>query len=112
MEIGISLSSAAASVFGIGKPAVVGATPTSPVSAAPENAGGSNPATLMAGAVAWGTPPTAPATFNRRISLAAAVGSSAVIKFEEGLRLGTDESFVLWNLTENAAADVWFVTAA
>lgn len=109
MEIGISLGAATASIYGIGRPAAIGVTPTSPLTALDESDG--NGATgLTTCAVAWGTGPTVPANFFRRVSLPATIGAGVILTFPRGLGLPVSGSIVLWNITTNSAVtDVWAV---
>jgi hypothetical protein len=105
-ELLISMAAATASTFGIGRPAALGVTPTSPVTSLVE-AGGDSPATVKT-AVAWGTGPTVPAAFFRRVSLQNVIGSLQVFKFTggNGLYIPPNASIVVWNLATNGVADV------
>jgi hypothetical protein len=60
-ELGISLVTAAATVIGIGTPAAIGVTPTSPQTFLREDTADQTAVTTAA--VAWGTGPTVPANF-------------------------------------------------
>lgn len=104
-RIGLSLAAATASIFGLGRPAAIGITPTTPVTF-----GASRPVeavSVATGAMAWGTGPTVPAAFLRRISLPATVGAGIVWEFDGTLVIPASGSLVLWNLAANAVADVW-----
>jgi hypothetical protein len=57
-ELGISLVTAAATVIGIGTPAAIGVTPTSPQTFLREDTADQTAVTTAA--VAWGTGPTVP----------------------------------------------------
>jgi hypothetical protein len=107
-EIGVSLVTATASLLAIGRPAAIGVTPTAPVLF--EDANGASG--IVAGAVAWGTPPTAPVRFVRRVSLPAAVDTH-VFEFwsgaKRGLTIPAGGSLVVWNLAANSILDVWAV---
>lgn len=108
-EITVSLAAATASVFGIGRPAAIGVTPTAPVTVLDEAGGDANEAHVTT-AVAWGTGPTVPAQFFRRVGLPAAVGNSHTFSFEpRGLTIPAGGSLVVWNLAANALADVTVV---
>lgn len=117
LEIGISINAATASVFGLGRPAAIGITPTTPVTFLDESDGGAGATTAPAGAttacVAWGTGPTVPANFFRRVSLPATVGAGVIWTFLRGLGIpqlvGTTGSVVLWNITATSVADVYAV---
>jgi hypothetical protein len=107
MELGISLGAATASVYGIGRPAAIGVTPTSPVTALDES-DGNGPTGLTTCAVAWGTGPTVPANFFRRVSLPATIGAGVILTFPRGLGLPVSGSIVMWNITTNSAVvDFW-----
>lgn len=105
-QISIALGAATASTFGIGRPAAIGVTPTSPVTGVAMDPG--DPAGTGQGAVAWGTGPTVPAVFIGRIALPAAIGNAWVWTFAPGqeLVIPVSGSLVVWNLATNAVADV------
>jgi hypothetical protein len=107
-EIGITLGAATASTYGIGRPAAVGVTPTSPVTVLPCNPN-ETPGTATT-AVAWGTGPTVPAQFFRRVSLPATIGAGITFVWPEHRFLvmpanaaAAVASIVLWNITANSA---------
>lgn len=104
MGIEITMAAATASVFGIGKAAAIGVTPTSPVALVSEDSG--RPATLTTTALAWATPPTVPAKFIRRVNLPATIGANVKVVFDTGVTLASGESLVLWNITLNGVSDV------
>lgn len=109
MEIGISLGAATASIYGVGRPAVIGTTPTAPLTALDEG-DGNGPAGLTTCAVAWGVVPTVPVNFFRRVSLPATIGAGVIMTFPRGLGLPVSGSIVLWNITANSGVtDVWAV---
>jgi hypothetical protein len=104
LEIKITLVTAAATVIGVGKPAAIGVTPTSPKTVIPENqlvtATG-----LTTTAVAWATGPTVPANYLDRISFPATIGAGIVLTYDD-LRLATSNSIILWNILGGATLDV------
>jgi len=102
MEIGIFLAAATASVYGIGRPAAIGVTPTSPITVLAEDP--ASPAGTVTTAVAWGTGPTVPANFFRRIALPATIGTGVIWTFPRGLVIAVSSSIVFWNITTNSAA--------
>lgn len=105
-EIGITLSAATASTFGLGRPAAIGVTPTSPVTVTAMDPG--NPAGTGTVALAWGTGPTIPSAFIRRIGLPATIGAGVIWTFADaGLVVPISSSIILWNLSAVAAADVY-----
>lgn len=103
-QITITLAAATASVFGIGRAAAVGITPTSPAALVRHDPG--RPDTLTATALAWATPPTIPATFLARTNLPATIGATVTLSFPEGITLATGESLVVWNLSATGVSDV------
>jgi hypothetical protein len=109
MEMGISLGAATASIYGIGRPAAIGVTPTTPLTALDEQ-DGNGPTGLTTCAVAWGTGPTVPANFFRRVSLPGTIGAGVILTFPRGLGLPISGSVVVWNITANSAVtDLWAV---
>jgi hypothetical protein len=107
MELGITISAATASVFGLGRPAAIGTTPTTPVTVLAEDTG--DPAGTITTALAWATAPTVPANFFRRVSLPATVGAGIIWTFPRGLVIAVSSSVVVWNITTNSLADIWIV---
>lgn len=109
MEVGLMLAAATASVYGFGRPAAAGITPTTPLTVVDEQ-DGNGPTGNTTTAVAWGTGPTVPTNHNRRISLPATIGAGAILTFPRGFGLPASGSAVIWNITANSAAtDLWVV---
>jgi hypothetical protein len=105
-EIGITLAAATASAFGLGRPAAIGVTPTSPVTVQAMDPG--NPAGTGQVALAWGTGPTIPAQFIRRIGLPNTIGAGVIWTFTEpGLVVPVSSSLILWNLSATGVSDVY-----
>lgn len=103
-QLDLTLVTAAASVYALGRPGVLGVTPTTPVLFPLEGSG--DPTTLSAAtALAWATPPTIPTIFYRQNSYAAAIGAGSSWIFA-GLWVPPAASVVLWNGAANAVADV------
>lgn len=71
--INLSVVTAVVGVFGIGRPAAAGITPTTPVRLL--STGGVGDPSLAAVALAWGTSPTAPAAFYKRAAVPGVIGS-------------------------------------
>lgn len=110
MELGIFMGAATASTFGLGRPAAIGVTPTSPVTGQAEDS--AEPAGICQTAVAWGTAPTAPtsAIYLRRIGLPAAIGSGVIWTFGQGdLIVPISSSIVVYCLATNGVADIYCV---
>lgn len=109
MELGITLNAATASVFGLGRPAAIGITPTTPQTFLAEDPG--DAAATVTAAVAWGTAPTSPTGPNyfRRISLPATIGAGVIWTFPKGLLIPVSSSLVLYLLTTGSVADVYAV---
>ena len=108
MELGFAQVTAIAGTYGLGRPAAIGVTPTSPQTFVDEGDGNA-PTALTTGAVAWGTPPTVPTNFNRRITCEAAIGRGALWTFPRGLGLAVSSSLVLWIIATAPVVDVYAV---
>ncbi|HYB92385.1 MAG TPA: hypothetical protein VEC38_15215 [Candidatus Binataceae bacterium] len=109
LEVGIFLGAATASTYGVGRPAAIGVTPTSPVLGLAEDP--ADAAATAETAVAWGTAPTAPAHFFRHIALPATVGAGVIWTWSEGQELIVPAagSIVLWNVATNSASVYWYI---
>lgn len=107
LEIGITLAAATASTYGLGRPAAIGVTPTTPVTVLAEDSGA--PVGTAQSALAWATGPTVPVNFLRRVSLPATIGTGMVWTFPAGLVIPVSNSLVLWNLGTNGVVDAWVV---
>jgi hypothetical protein len=108
-ELGLTLAAATASTYGIGRPAAVGVTPTSPKTVLASNP--SDPTGTATTAVAWGTGPTVPTEQLRRITLPATIGAGAIFTWElnrfiigPGNASAAVASIVVWNLATNSAS--------
>ena len=109
MEIGFFLAAATASIYGLGRPAAIGDTPTTPVNFLPEDPADVLAANVALSAIAWGTKPTVPVQFLRRIALPATIGTGVIWTFPNGLVIPVGESIVLWNLGTNGVVDAYAV---
>jgi hypothetical protein len=107
-EIKISMAAATASIFGVGRPAAIGVTPTSPVTVLPQDPG--NPTATGVIALAWGTGPTAPVAFLERAALTNVIGAGLIFSYWNGpgLIVPISSSLVIWNLQLNGVADIVF----
>lgn len=106
LECGGWLTAATASVYGLGTPAAIGVTPTSPITWLAEQQQAAGTAQT---ALAWGTGPTVPANFFRRIGMPATIGAGFVLTFPRGLTIAVSSSIVLWNTQANGAINTHFV---
>jgi hypothetical protein len=109
MEMGVFLNAATASLIGLGRPAAIGITPTTPVDFLPEDSADPTVASQVQSALAWATGPTAPAQFLRRIGLPAAIGNGVIWTWPAGLVIPVSSSIVLWNLQLNSALQAYAV---
>lgn len=95
--ITVTQNVAAVSVVGVGRPAAAGITPTSPVALQSDNG---VDVTLTKTALAWGTGPTVPANFYRLANFLATIGDSRRFEFSgQGLRLGPNQTLVVWGVS-------------
>jgi hypothetical protein len=107
MELGLTLNAATATTLGFGKPAAIGVTPTSPINVLTEDNSSTTGATRTA--LAWGTQPTIPTNFARRVSLPATIGAGIIWTFPRGFGVVQALSSTLWNLVTGSVLDVWIV---
>ena len=107
LEFGAWLNAATASVYGIGRPAARGVTPTSPVTWLAEDE--ADPVGTVQTALAWGTGPTVPANFFRRVGLPATTGAGFLLGFPRGLGMSVSASVVLWNIGTDGAVNTHIV---
>lgn len=108
MELGVSQVTAVAGVYGIGRPAAIGITPTTPQTFLDESDGG-GPVGNSTAALAWGTGPTVPANFFRRFACPATIGAGAILTFPRGLGIPISASIVIWIIATAPVCDVWGV---
>ena len=107
MELGVFMAAATASVVGFGRPQAIGVTPTSPITVLAEDPG--DLAGTLQTALAWGTGPTVPVQFFRRLNLPATIGAGIILTFPRGLIIAGSSSVVLWNITATGVMDNYFV---
>lgn len=108
LEFGVSATTGASSVYGVGRPGATGLVPTTPQSFLNEEYA-DGPVGTTRGALAWGTPPTVPANFFRRLNHSTTIGSGTIYVFPRGLAIPAGTSIVLWNIASNGAVDAWAV---
>jgi hypothetical protein len=101
LEAGWCLNAATASTHGIGRPAAIGVTPTSPITWLAEDP--AEPAGTCQTALAWGTGPTVPANFFRRVALPAVAGAGVILTFPNFLVIAVSSSLVIWNIAASSA---------
>lgn len=109
LEIGFFLVAATASQLGLGRPAAIGTTPTSPVDFLPEDPNDVIASGVIQSALAWGGAPTVPAKFLRRISLPATIGTGVIWTFPKGITIPVSSELVLWNIGTNSLLDAYAV---
>ena len=109
VELGFFLAAATASIIGLGRPAAIGVTPTTPVDFLLEDPNNVLASGVVQSALAWATPPTAPTAFLRRIALPATIGTGVIWTFPEGLVIPISSAIVLWNLGTNSVLDAYAV---
>jgi len=111
VEIGFTQNAANASVYGLGKSATAGGTPTTPVTVLAEDIGNTTVGNSNT-ALAWTTGPVAPTAFYRRVSVPALVGAGIIWTFPRGLTVlkAITQTLVLWNIAgPTSALDAWVV---
>jgi len=108
-EVGITLAAATTSVFGLGRPQAIGVTPTSPVNFQVEDPNDVLASGVVQSALAWGTDPTIPSNFFRRVALPATIGTGVIWTFPQGLIIPVSSSLVIWNLSAVGVADLYAV---
>jgi hypothetical protein len=104
LQMIVTLNAATASIFGVGRPAAIGITPTSPITWLPYDP--ADPAGTAQTALAWATGPTVPVNFFIRINLPATIGVGSVLTFPTGLTIAISSALVLWNIATGSAANV------
>ena len=109
LELGFFLAAATTTTIGLGRPAASGITPTSPVDFLPEDPNDVIASGVVQSSLAWGTKPTIPTAFIRRISLPATVGVGVIWTFPKGIVIPVSSSLILWNLDTNAVIDAYAV---
>lgn len=106
LEIGILQFTATVQSLGLGRPQALGVTPVNVLFQMEDpNA----PASSMNASLSWGTSPTTPLIFLRRMNTPAAAGVGIVWTFPRGLIVPVSSSLVLFNITAAVASDIWCV---
>ena len=109
LEIGFFLVAATASQIGLGRPQAIGITPTSPVNFLPEDPDDAIASGVVQSSLAWGTGPTVPTAYLRRISLPATIGVGVIWTFPRGITIPVSSSLILWNIGTNSLLDAYAV---
>ena len=109
VELGFFLAAATATTIGLGRPAAIGVTPTAPGDFLPEDPNTVLATGVIQSSLAWGTGPTVPAAFLRRIALPATIGTGVIWTFPEGLVIPVSSSIILWNLAANSLLDAYAI---
>lgn len=107
LQMELTQTANTASTYGIGRPAAIGITPTTPQTFVDESDGNGAVAKTTA-AVAWGTGPTVPSNFNRRYSTqgTAGIGAGFIAIFPGGLGIPVSGSVVIWLIATAGVCDV------
>ena len=105
LSVELTQNTAVAGVYGVGRPAAIGITPTTPQTFIDEADGNAATANTTA-AVAWGTGPTVPANFLRRYSCAATIGVGFIYLPPGGIGLAVSSSLVIWIIATAPVCDV------
>ena len=109
LEFAVNLQAGGASTYGIGRPGNDGSvTQTAPVLVQAENP--ADPAGQTGTTAAWGTAPTVPALFLRRIIFPNTIGVGAIWMFPRGITCQVNKGIVLWNSASNSTnTNIWLV---
>lgn len=107
-SLAITLATAVTGVFGLGRPAVAGVTPSTPTRLLADDGVGFSGALV---ALAWGTSPTAPTNYHQRLSVPATVGAIRdLMPFNlargQGIFIPRGQTLVLFNITGGPTLDV------
>jgi hypothetical protein len=106
LELGMTATAATAQTLGLGRPQAQGITPVNVLFQAEDFA---EVASVSNASLSWGTSPTVPLQFYRRLSLPATIGAGMIWTFPRSLWVPINASLVLWNITSGAALDIWAV---
>jgi len=109
IEIGFFVVTATATAIGLGRPAAIGVTPSSPVDFLPEDPNDVVATGVVQSALTWGTAPTVPTAFLRRVSLPDVIGTGVIWTFPKGITIPVSSGLVLWNLAANSTLDAYAV---
>ena len=108
LEIGITLVTATASSFGIGR---ISGSIVNPV---PEDFLLEDPDDVLASGVIksitnWDSAPSGPSNYFRRVSLPATIGAGIIWSFPQGITIPTSSYLAIWNISSVSIADMYAV---
>jgi hypothetical protein len=104
LELSMIQATATAMSLGVGRPAAIGVTPTSPVTMLRDEV--ADPVGTTQIALAWATSPTAPVAYHRRYNTAATIGVGMIFTSPRGFVVPISSSWVIFNITASVAMDV------
>lgn len=108
LEVGLAQVTGTASSYGMGVPAAIGVTPTAPAALVFEDGGNTSTPTTTT-ALAWGTSPTNPTVYSRRVNTPATVGAGICWTFPRGFGVLKAKTLTTSNIGATVACDVWWV---
>lgn len=106
-NLNFTLATAVTGVFGLGRPAAAGITPTTPITLLPVDGVGDRSLTSIA--LAWGTSPTAPTVFYARTTVTGTIGEFRDLLNaiqHGGIWIPPSASLTLHNITGGPTMDV------
>lgn len=106
LEVGLFLSAATASTYGLNRPSAIG-TRTTPVALNAEETTGQT--SNFDTALAWSVQPTLATDDLRRIGLPATIGVGVIWTFPRGLLTELSKGFALINRATNGAVNAYWV---
>lgn len=109
LELGFTIAAATATTIGLGYPAAIGITPTTPVNFLTTDPNDVIASGVIQSALAWGTGPTVPTAFFARIALPATIGAGVIWTFQDPIIIPVSSSIILWNLAANSLLDAYAV---
>jgi hypothetical protein len=107
LEIGLSQTVGTACEYGLGRPAAQGISPVAVAFQAEQST--TDPAAKTNASLSWGTSPTAPTVYMRRLATPATIGAGMIWTFPRGFYLPPTASLVIYNITGTVACDCWIV---
>jgi|SRR5215472_1136765 len=108
MEMGFTQNTGTASVFGMGVPAAIGVTPGTLATFVFEDGGNTSTAATQI-ALTWGTSPTNPTVYSRRMSTPATIGAGITWTFPRGFAVLKAKTLTCSNIGATVVLDEWWV---